>query len=196
MSNNQFEFIKKNNERCKRLINNNTKYCWQHIDSDISESLESGELLKTLPAELIQYVLNPYIDYVNESQLIQNLTGVKLDINPHLTYITKYYDSDKTVIKSRKTYLDLKLIKYESWYPNTNKEYIYNFKNGKLEVIKESWYPNGNKESISNFKNGKIEGIKESWYPNGNKMYIENYKNGELEGEFKYWYPNGNKEYI
>ena len=38
---NQCEFIKKNNERCKRLISENENYCWQHNDTEISESLES-----------------------------------------------------------------------------------------------------------------------------------------------------------
>ena len=52
-----------NNERCKRIKNNNENYCCQHIDSDISESLKSLELLESLP-----YELNPYTDYSNEPE--------------------------------------------------------------------------------------------------------------------------------
>ena len=171
---NQCEFIKKNNERCKRLIPENENYCWQHIDTEISESLESVELIETLPDELIQYVLNPYIDYSTESQLIENLTNVKLDIDSHLTYEIQYYDSDKNIIKNKKTYLDLKLIKSEGWYDNGNKEFIENHKNGRLEGMQEHWYENGYKASTCNYKNGRLEGKYEVWDDNGNKLYILN----------------------
>jgi antitoxin component YwqK of YwqJK toxin-antitoxin module len=195
---NQCEFIKKNNERCKRLINKDEKYCWQHIDSEISDSLESLELLETLPDELIQYVLNPYIDYSTESQLIENLTGnrVKLDIDSHLTYEIEYYDSNKTIIKNKKTYLDLRLIKSEDWYPNGHQKYIYNYKNGRLEGKYKGFYENGNKRFISKYKNNKLDGKSKYYYKNGNIKCIINHTNGKLEGQSKGWYENGNIEYI
>ena len=189
--NNQCEFIKKNNKRCKRLINKDENYCWQHIDSDISESLESVE---TLPNELIQYVLNPYIDYSTESELIENLTNVKLDIDTHLTYENEYYDSTNTVIKSKHTYLDFKLIKYEGWFYNGNIYKIFNYNNGKYHGMFEEWYPDGNKWYIRNYKNGKLNGLVEYWYENGNLQSRRNYRNGELEGISEYWYPDGNLE--
>ena len=191
---NQCIFIKKNNERCKRIIPENENYCWQHIDIEISESLESVELLETLPYEVIQYILNPYIDYATESELIENLTNVKLDIDSHLTYKNKYYKNGK--IYKLDTYLDLKLIKSECWYENANKWSIMNYKNDKLEGKYEVWYENGYKWTISNYKSGRLDGISEEWYPNGNKEYKRNYKNGRLEGIQEYWYQNGNKKSI
>ena len=196
LNTNQCEFIKKNNERCKRIINKDENYCWQHIDSEISESLESVELLETLPDEIIQYILNPYIDYINESELIEHLTGnrVKLNIDPHLSYEIQYGNFDKNLIKT--TYLDLKLIKSESWYMNGNKYFIKNYKNQKLDGISEYWYDNGNKTSTRNYKNGKLEGISEGWYLNGNKRFISNYKNDKLDGISEGWYKSGHKEFI
>jgi antitoxin component YwqK of YwqJK toxin-antitoxin module len=182
---NQCSFIKKNNQRCKRLISENTEYCWQHIDSEISKSLESLELLETLPNELIQYVLNSYIDYSEESELIENLTGVKLDIDSHLTYKTEYYKNGN--IKIRKTYLDLKLIKSESWYLNTNIQNIsvLDLKTGNLDIsefdingiliTKVIMYNENNFYDVLNY------------YPNGTlKLYIKYSTYGSIIQKINY----------
>jgi hypothetical protein len=88
---NQCKYIHKNNERCKRIIAENEIYCWKHMDMEISELLESMEFIENLPADIIKYTLNQYIDYFTESELIEILTGAKLNIDSNLTYENEYY---------------------------------------------------------------------------------------------------------
>ena len=79
-------------------------------------------------------------------------------------------------------------------YPNGQKEYETNYKDGKADGLQTEWYENGqNKEEIT-FKNGEPDVLQTRWYENGQKKNEANIKDGKLDGLWSEWYENGQKK--
>ncbi len=70
---------------------------------------------------------------------------------------------------------------YIRTYPNGQKQFEINYKDGKYEGLQTGWYENGLKIGESNWKDGKPEGLVTEWYENGQKKSEGNYKDGILQ---------------
>ena len=57
------------------------------------------------------------------------------------------------------------------------------------KVVK--WHKNGQKEFEFNYKDGKLHGKETGWHKNGQKEYEVNYKDGKRHGKCSWWYENG-----
>jgi len=92
-------------------------------------------------------------------------------------------------------YKNNKLIK-EIWYwDNGNKNFEFNYKNGKSDGKQYKWYSNGKLYREFNCKNGNEDG-KQYWWSNNGELYCEyNYKNGKRNGKQYEWSFDGNKMY-
>ena len=172
--------ITQNNLRCSRFIDNEQLYCWQHLELvEIKNDLDD---INILPYDILQHVLNPYLDYNEEVPLVQELleNRIELNITPHLK-TNETYEND--ILTQRETFLDEKLIKIEEWYKNGNLKSVENYKNNLLDGIGTIYYKNGTDVWYStNYKNGLEEGKQYKYYSNGIVAYKSNYKNGVEDG--------------
>ena len=69
--------------------------------------------------------------------------------------------------------------KCESYYPNGQKSWEGNFKDGKPHGTSNWWYESGQKSSKWSFKDGKEHGTYTTWYNNGQKEWEGNWKDGD-----------------
>ena len=181
-------YIKTNNSKCKKLVEPNQSFCWIHKDLELCNSLDS-------------------------SKLVQNLTDVKLDIEPHIKKIDKIINFNN--LDDTQFFIDLinkydldpeymDLIYYYEFinitYNTVNdeidgkmiihniKENIifakYKFKNDKLHGIQYEYnFYDQSLAKIYNYKNGLQHGIQYIYYNNIINSKY-NMKNGKLEGEY------------
>ena len=77
-------------------------------------------------------------------------------------------------------------------YPNGQKMYEHNYKDGKLEGLVTGWYENGQKSSEATYKDGLPEGLATVWYENGQKKWEATFKDGKVVSETK-WDLEGNE---
>jgi antitoxin component YwqK of YwqJK toxin-antitoxin module len=138
-----------------------------------------------LHKNLIEYILNPYLDYKEDILKLKQLYEYKFDIGQHLEY------RKHPLIKNISfTYLDNRKIKQISLDKNRNKNGEYVYVND-FCYLKRFYYDNGQKSSESNLKNKLQHGKQITWYSNGQMWYECNYKNGQLHGIYKEWSENG-----
>jgi antitoxin component YwqK of YwqJK toxin-antitoxin module len=133
-------------------------------------------MLNLLHNNLIEYILNLYLDYEKDIlKLKQLFPQYKFSIKPHLAY-TKIFDKYGNGIKCL---LD-----------NKNKKLIFTYKNGERKIDnykgnkfkRKILFNNGKLDTEIDFKNDFFHGKRKQWYQNGTLWYEENYKNGEREG--------------
>lgn len=79
------------------------------------------------------------------------------------------------------------------YFSNGQKEWEFNYKNGRREGKFYRWYKNGQKSYEENYKNGELDGKQSYWYDNGQKDSVDNYKNGKLNGRQYWWDDDGKK---
>jgi antitoxin component YwqK of YwqJK toxin-antitoxin module len=92
------------------------------------------------------------------------------------------------VIETDKEYETKYCIKhglYKQYYENSSLEYMYTYKNGKLDGEYKEWSEEGILLEHSHYRDGKLNGEYTLYYDSG-KIFREGvYINGEREGEFK-----------
>lgn len=120
-----------------------------------------------LSEDLLQYVLNPYLDWEDDVPKLKILYNIDFIIKIHLIIDEFTINMEKGICKLKQTFLDGKFIKYERWWENGNKNFEQNYKNEKLDGKQYYYYENGNAESEQNYKNGKEEGEQYIYNQNG-----------------------------
>jgi antitoxin component YwqK of YwqJK toxin-antitoxin module len=155
-------------------------------------------MLNILNNNIIEYVLNEYLDYNTDIMKLKQLYNYKFNIKNHIACdIIYYFDSnykfsnniyskliylDKNIIRDRK-YFDLKIKKLRSNIP---------LKNDEIHGTYKEWYENGIKKYECDYINNEVNGIHKKWYQNGVIEYEYNYINSELSGLAKEYDINGN----
>ena len=79
-------------------------------------------------------------------------------------------------------------------YPNGQKWFERNYKNGKKDGIDVWWHLNRQKKDEANYKDGKRDGLQLEWWANGQKLQEENYNNDKKNGLQAMWYEDGQKK--
>jgi antitoxin component YwqK of YwqJK toxin-antitoxin module len=148
-------------------------------------------MLSLLNNNIIDYILNPYLDYRTDIQYIKQLFKYKFLLKLHLTYEI-YKENGRHEIE---TVLYNQFIIREGYYSNGNLSWK-SFHNlfeygGAQDGNTYSWYENGKMKSVKTFKNGKLEGFEKYFYRNGNLMYKYHYKNSKLDGLQREYYKSG-----
>lgn len=205
-------YIHPNGIRCKKLVEPGQKYCWIHRDSHLTESLEQVEPISDLPTDIVQHVLNPYIDYLDESDLVENLTGLKLDISSHLkkeSHILDLQKPDERIFFLSLFGLDKNSVIPE-YFPTTESDItvqyctVDNKLHGKMDVYNLKLDQGSDKKSDQdsdlnldlklvgtyNFSNGMLDGSQTVYNPDGIVKILKFSKNTQ-HGIQKYFYPNG-----
>ena len=116
-------------------------------------------MLNLLHSNIVEYILNPYLNYSNDISKLKRLFDHKFNIKPHLSYNIYNY--------KRSTYVDEIKIKMEERYSHKQLKLKYNYKNGNLDGIQEEWYENGQPRCKLNYKDGKLNGTQIKYNENG-----------------------------
>lgn len=82
------------------------------------------------------------------------------------------------------------------YFPNGQKKYEGEYRDGKPEGKWAFWYKNGQKWTEFECRDGKPDGKSTTWYENGQKKSEGERRNGIDEGEGKGWYENGQKSFV
>jgi antitoxin component YwqK of YwqJK toxin-antitoxin module len=143
---------------------------------------------------IIEYVLNQYLDYDKDIIKLKKLYENKFSIKPHIRKDIKYYNFPHN--SKQKEWLHVytndnhKLYLAREYYSNgqIRKNIKYNLNNLHLRNEK-SYYMNGDKISEINFKDDLKHG-KCKFYFNGKLNTVEYYTNDKINGTWKY-YING-----
>lgn len=80
---------------------------------------------------------------------------------------------------------------YVYWYPNGQKQYEANYKEGTLDGVMQGWYNNGQMKFKSQYQAGKKTGQWLEWYDNGQKKSESNYTDDARDGLWGQWHDNG-----
>lgn len=176
-------FTKKGN-RCKRYAMPDSIYCWQHQDYDLNKIP-----LPEFPNDILQNLINPYLEYEKEVPLVEQTLEKKLEKKHHI-YIKEMKD-EKTGKLTKKTYLDTDLRKIEVFNSEGVKEAENNFENGKFQGKQYIRYEDGNIAEEHNYENDEKEGKQYDYDGNGILRWEENYKNNLKDGSQYYYYANG-----
>ena len=78
------------------------------------------------------------------------------------------------------------------FYPNGQRVWEENYKDGKLDGLQTIWYEGGQKKAEGNNKDGYPHGLWTQWYPDGQKKSESICKDGKVMSA-KVWKPNGEK---
>lgn len=126
-----------------------------------------------LPKDLLQYVLNLYLDY-EDLDILDLCFDFKFDRNIHIQI-----DEEKNI---KITYIDNDLRKIQTWYSNGCKMGEENYRNGKKDGKEYKFYFDGNIKSIEQYKDELLDG-KQYYYMENNKRlkYEKYYENGKLK---------------
>lgn len=73
--------------------------------------------------------------------------------------------------------------KYETYYPNGQKQVEANYKNGKKNGLETEWREDGQKIIETNYEDGKINGLETLWSEDGRKKIETSYKDGQETNE-------------
>ena len=151
----------------------------------------------SLSADIIENILNLYLDWNDDIPKLKELFPKLKFKEEHHLRVEEFKDNGKIIID---TYRDNKKIKTVKYFSNGNKEYEWNYKNGKLNGKQYRWFENKNQDYETNYLNDLLEGVQYYWYlpgrilsmKNEHLKHISNYKDGVEEGtHFSYW-SNGN----
>ena len=195
--------VKNDKTQCTRMVEGT--YCFQHLDKGKVNECKTLKQIKTdignldsLPDDVLQHVVNPYLDYTDEIPLAQLLIDDRIDfkIDSHLSEKIEYFEDNS--VKSITSFLDNKVIKYEEWYPNGNQKILNNYTIKKGSSVEDGlqyrWNSNGDIASIKSYKTGVLNGPFKVYYRNGQLEFVDNYVNGVKEGiqtDYKF---DGNKK--
>ncbi|CAK7059426.1 toxin-antitoxin system YwqK family antitoxin [Saezia sanguinis] len=79
------------------------------------------------------------------------------------------------------------------WFSNGQKQYEFNFHNGKVHGPLKEWYANGHQKTDASFQNGDLHGLMTTWHPNGQKQSEGYFQDGKSHGLVTTWNENGQK---
>lgn len=155
-----------------------------------------------LSNDLLQYVLNPYLEHDNLDYL-GSIFNFKFDKSIHVKIEEFRYSSSQND-KSKTIYITIDGVyrKQEKYYKNGIKEYEEFHENNDSEIKWISYSETGSKLDETNYKKYKKEdeekeyivkeGKQYEWYETGKLYKTENYKDDKKDGEQYEWYPNKN----
>jgi antitoxin component YwqK of YwqJK toxin-antitoxin module len=141
--------------------------------------------MNLLNNNIIEYVLNEYLDYEEDISKLKQLFLYKFNIRKHLSY--NFYRTDCYTI------LDSKGIRRTD-YNKGNKICVIHYKNGQYHGNLKKWYPDGKLLFDWNYKNNKMHGIQFDYHKNGKISHRYNVENDIEEGYHTEYYENGNKK--
>lgn len=101
--------------------------------------------------------------------------------------------SDKLVVTYKVKGDDKEKIKELKYYPNGNKEYEGEYKNGKKHGEWIYWYKNGFVWSEGEFYEDKSDGIRKVYHENGQLYYEGEYDEGKQISKWTFYDENGNR---
>ena len=138
-----------------------------------------------LPNDILQYILNIYINYSqNKNQLLYliNDKNFKFKRKMHIKIDIKYYENTHK-IKFHKKYIDNQLHGLQRfWYKNGKRKYIKNYKNGSKRNYQLHWYPINQYHQILLINDFKYKDY--GFYPNGKLAYNDVYYTKYVENNF------------
>jgi antitoxin component YwqK of YwqJK toxin-antitoxin module len=166
MSSYQCEAITKAGTRCTRNAEPNSNFCWQH-----------DNYLNDLPEMIVQYIINPYLNFKEDISKLEQLTEVKYKENPHKTIVEYFWDEEKTKVAEREELFDGILTKRERWNSKGSKiEETYYTEGGQERMI--TWFRSGLHYKEQNSKNGISHGKTTIYHIDGRIHTEEEYENG------------------
>ena len=120
---------------------------------------------------------------------------LSVGFSQHLTEAIKTYENGniESITYHKKTRDVIEKVKYERYYENGQKEYVWNYKDGKEDGLHTYWYENGKKKEEGTFKDGERDGLFTRWYENGKKSEVLTFKNGLPDGKYNEWHEDGQK---
>jgi antitoxin component YwqK of YwqJK toxin-antitoxin module len=149
----------------------------------------SIENIKCSP-EILQHILNPYLNYLIDIPQIQNsIKNLKFLKSPHIEITNSFFSNNK--VMSTVTYLDGEMWRYVTWYMNGHKYMEQNFQFNQLNEKEYKWHPNGQKLRENNYQSGLREGKQYEWFLNSKLKSESHYQKGVLEGKQLIYYENG-----
>jgi antitoxin component YwqK of YwqJK toxin-antitoxin module len=142
-----------------------------------------------LHKDILQYVLNLYLEFYIDVPKLENITNFKFDKKCHLK-IKEYFHANGN-ISTKHTYLDENIIVAEHFFSNGKKYYLENYQY--IPNFPDDEYPPKNGKSYHYHENGILaselnydkeveQEAQYYYYDNGKKWQELNYKNGELDG--------------
>jgi antitoxin component YwqK of YwqJK toxin-antitoxin module len=127
--------------------------------------------------DILQYVLNLYIDHRKDIHIIQKFTNkFMFDLKPFIN-VNTLYESDGSVIKVEFIWIDDMQYKYISYYENGNKKNEWFYENGVINGTKKIWYKSGKIKCQINYVNGKKRGLYLQFNEKGKVIKRKNYIN-------------------
>jgi antitoxin component YwqK of YwqJK toxin-antitoxin module len=135
-------------------------------------------MLHLLSNNIIEYVLNAYLDYEEDIEKIKQLYEYKFNIRKHIYIGIDLYPNNN--IKRSNIWLDDYGIKDKWYYPDGKLYYLSNTRHGQIHGIQKTWNEEGTLIKEETYDYGRLEGIRKEWYNNGNLACVKNYKNGKL----------------
>jgi antitoxin component YwqK of YwqJK toxin-antitoxin module len=152
-------------------------------------------MLHLLSDNILQYVLNQYLDWEYTIPKLHKLdffinskNKIIFNIKPHITKRYNYFADN--IVKWVKTYIDNKLFTIDRFDIFNEKVYRKEYRFNKL--INEQRFSDGMKISENNLKNGKLYGKSYAWDFNGNLTRISSFYNDMFHGLQMYYMSNVN----
>jgi len=107
----------------------------------------------------------------------------------------EYHEDNKGILyigysgdpKSRQKYNGT----FRNFYPNTEREFSIDYKDGLKHGKLVGWYKNGNIKIEEYYENGKRNGLSKFWYENGNQKDVVHYKDEEIFKIIGRWNEDG-----
>jgi antitoxin component YwqK of YwqJK toxin-antitoxin module len=166
-------------------------------------------LTNFLLPDILQYILNLYIDHQRDVHIVQKSTNnfifdlkpfTKIEMrlfNDKKMEIEKYVfiEEEKNMLEAEYIFVDDLKFKITYYYKNGNKSGEINFLLGIIEGKVHRWYKNGNIKEMIEFKNGIRDGECLTYYENGKLKEINKFKIDKMNGECIIFYKNGNIMY-
>jgi antitoxin component YwqK of YwqJK toxin-antitoxin module len=141
--------------------------------------------MNLLHKNLIEYVLNPYLDYLKDIQKLRKIFQYNFNIKQHLKREIEDCLEDGNVIS---LLLDNNKLIEKAFYETKEKLYEVKFKDNK--EYQKWWYKNGNLQHVFTLKNGEYEHLIKNYRHNGDLLFEHNYENGKKHGTCKTYMTN------
>jgi antitoxin component YwqK of YwqJK toxin-antitoxin module len=119
-------------------------------------------MLHLLSDNILQYVLNQYLDLEEDISKLKQMTStawlynIKFNIKTHINCIRNYQFKNSNAYK---IYFDNKLIRIKLYYLDWKPMLEERYKNGILVGMQREWYKNGQLMRINNYVYGLKVGI-------------------------------------
>lgn len=146
--------------------------------------IKSNTTLHLLSTNILQYVLNEYLNWNTDIRKIHKVTKIKFNIKPHI--ITRYNYYTENIVKWIQVYIDNQIFSLNHFDIGGNKIYKKEYRFNKV-INEQRFVGNDVKISENHLKNGKLYGKSYAWNINGEIIRISNFYNDMFHGYQVYY---------